>query len=218
MLCTHVEDCLVFVIAKFEVLFGAVEVLDEHINIVVLQCVIQRQVAVVIANIRPWSNFVHDWVLLHDADNVFNGLSFVVLLTTSSEKLIITTKPAKDLLISVTSTNKERILSQVVFLLQRFILEVCKYLQHLHVLLLHSNEQGVSAEVVWMQAPIRTHIKEVFGKLMLASTSSQVQWSVAVESISAVKDVNVRELVRIEQVVDNFCLFLLNSCEEASLT
>ncbi len=116
MFGTYVKDSFILVVAQLEVLLRAVEVLFEHWHIVLLQSVVQWQVAIVVNNVGPWSDFIYDWVLLVDADDVLNGLPFVVLGTTCLEEFIVTAEPVENILVTVPGTLKKRILSKVVTL------------------------------------------------------------------------------------------------------
>ena len=128
------EDCLVFVVAKFEVLFRAVEVFLEHWNIIVLESVVEGQIAVVVADVRSGADLVHNGVLLVHAHDVLDRLSLEVLLAACLKELIAAREPVKDVLVAVASALKQRVFAQVVLLHKCFILMLFKDLEHLHVL------------------------------------------------------------------------------------
>jgi len=184
-----VEDCLVFVVAQFEVLSGAVEVLLEHGNIVVRQSVVEGQIAIVIADVRSWADLVNNWMLLVNAYDVLDCLSLEVLLASRLEELIAARKPVKDVLVSVASALEQGVFTQVVLLHECFILISFIDLEHLHVLSLDRCRERVLSLKVWLQTLFRTHLVKFLGKVVLAGPACNVQWRVTLESISAVEDV-----------------------------
>lgn len=137
MLGTHVEHSLIFVVAQFEVSLGPVEVFLEHGHIIILQGVVQGQVTVVVFDIGARSNLINDWVLLVDANDVLYRLTFEVLLAASLEEFVATTEPVEDVLVAVSRTFKQRVLTEVVNLQEGLVLVLSEDLEHLHVLALN---------------------------------------------------------------------------------
>ena len=205
------ENCLVFVVAKFEVLLGAVEVLFEHWNIIVLQSVVEGQIAIVIADVRSWADLINNGMLLVHAYYVLNRLSLEVLLTSCLKELIAAREPVKDVLVSVASALKQGVFTKVVLLLKCFILMLFKDLEHLHVLSLNCSRERVLSLKVGLQTLLRTHFKNSFNKVVLTCPACNVKWCVSLESISAVEDVQIGEHVLCEQEVYNVGFLQLNS-------
>lgn len=110
------ENCLVLVVTEFEVVPGLVEIFFEHGYIIVLQCVIQGQVAVIVANVGSGADLIDDWVLFVDAHDMLNCLSFEVLLAASLEKLVATREPVEDVFVAVAGALKQGVLSKIVLL------------------------------------------------------------------------------------------------------
>ena len=92
------------------------EVFFKHRNIVLLQSVVQWQIAIVVNYVRPWTDLINDWMLLVDAHDVLDGLTLVVLGASRLEKLVVATEPIENVLISVTSTFEKWIFTKVVAL------------------------------------------------------------------------------------------------------
>jgi len=117
------ENCLKLVVAKLEIILGSVEVLFKHGHIIVLEGVVQRQIAIVVYDIRSWADLINDGELFLHADDVLNSLSLVVLHATGLKELIVPAEPVENVLVSISCTLKQRVLSKVIPFLERFILE-----------------------------------------------------------------------------------------------
>lgn len=154
MLRANVENCLILVVAQFEILLSAMEVLFEHGHVVVLKCVVKWQVPVVVDDIRSWSNFINDRQLLLNANYVLNRLSLVVLHATSLEELVITAEPVKYVLIAVPRAFKEWVLSQVVALFEGLKLVLSEKLKHLQILHLSGKENWIMTFEIRSQTSI----------------------------------------------------------------
>lgn len=137
MLCADMEHGLVLVVSQLEVFLRAVEILLEHGHIIVLQSVVEGQVAVVVGDIGSRSNFINNRVLHLDTDDVLDGLAFIVLLATSLKEFVAASKPVEDVFIAVASADEKRVLTQVVLLLKGLVLVLFEDLKHLHVLSLN---------------------------------------------------------------------------------
>ena len=170
------------------------EVLLKHGDIVVLQGVVQRQVPVVIKDVRPWSDLVHDWVLLIDADDVLNGLTLIVLLAPSLEEVVVSGEPVEDCLVAVPSAFKERVFTKVVLLRKRLVLVLTEYLEHLKVLHLSGEEDGGLSFEVCQQTLLRPQLEEFHRQLFVAHPHSQVQWDVSFKRVFT-EQVQVGELL-----------------------
>jgi len=130
VLGTHMEHRLVLVVSDLEEILrvAEVEVLFEHGNVIVLQSVKQRKVAVVVRDVRARPDLINNGVLHLDADNVLDGLTFIVLLAASLKELIATCEPVEDILVAVAGADEKRVLTKVILLLQGLILVVGKNL------------------------------------------------------------------------------------------
>ena len=193
VLSADVEDGLILVIPQLEVLFCAVEILFQHGNVIVLQCVVEGQVTVVVADVGARPDLIDNRVLLADADNMLNSLAFVVLLTTGLEELVATGEPVEDVLVAIAGTDEKRVLTKVVHLLECLVFVLLKDFKHLHVLGLHSNEKRALAFEIRLHALIRAHGKKLLSQLMLTRSGSHVKWCVTFESITAIEDVKIGE-------------------------
>lgn len=161
MFGADVENCLVLVVPQLEVLLRAVEVLDQHVHIIVLQCVVKWQVAIEVFDIGSGADFVDDGVLLVDADDVLHSLTFEVLHTARLKELIVACEPVEDILITILGTDEKHILSQVVRLLKRLVLVlVAEDFEHLHVLGLHCSKERELSLKVRLQALLWAHLKQ----------------------------------------------------------
>ena len=92
------------------------EVFFKHRNIVLLQSVVQWQIAIVVDYVRPWTDLINDGMLLVDAHDVLDGLTLVVLGASRLEKLIVATEPIENVLVAVTGTFEKWIFTKVVTL------------------------------------------------------------------------------------------------------
>jgi len=145
-----VEGTLVLIVAHAEVLTATFKLLLNHGKIILLQCIVEWQGAVIVGSVWSRVNLVNDRVLLMHADNVLNSASFKVLNTSSLIILISAHKPAEDGLITVPCTGKQDIFSLGVFHSQRlqFIVgeDLCYSLQ---ILLFDSQmERGFTVKVL----------------------------------------------------------------------
>lgn len=158
-------------------------------------------------------------MLFVDADDVLHSLTLEVLHTARLEELIVACEPVEDILIAVLGADEKHILSQIVRLLQRLeLVLVAEDFEHLHVLGLHcSKERELSLEVR-LQALLWAHLKQPAHEIVLTGPRGHVHGSIALKSISAREDVQVREHLRVEQVVYYRSLIFLHGCEEASLS
>ena len=62
---------------------------------------------------------------------MLNGLTLVILHATGLEELIVACEPVKDVLVSISRALKQRVLSQVVSLLESLILVFGEDFKHL---------------------------------------------------------------------------------------
>ena len=146
------------------------EVFFKHRNIVLLQSVVQWQIAIVVDYVRPWTDLIDDGMLLVDAHDVLDGLTLVVLGASRLEKLVVATEPIEDVLISVTSTFEKWILAKVVALRKGLVLVLRKDLEHFHILTLNRDiERRVSLEVR-LHALFRSHLKELLNQIDIADS------------------------------------------------
>ena len=180
MLRANVENCLILVIAQLEVFLGTVEVLFEHGHIVVLQSVIQRQITIVIDDIRPRANLINDRQLFLHADDVLNSLTPVVLHATGLEKLIVSTEPVEDVLITISRTFKQRVFSKVVTFLQCLILILsvvilAEKFKHLQILHLSCKEDRIVSFEVWSQTLVFIQFEKFSCKCMILLSYSHMK-------------------------------------------
>lgn len=105
------EHGLVLVVTILKVLLRAVELLLKHGHVIVLQAVVKRKVAIVVQDIRSWSDLINYGQLLVNADDMFNSLSLVVLHATRFKELIVASEPVKDVLVAIPCALKQRVFS-----------------------------------------------------------------------------------------------------------
>ena len=193
-----VEDCLPFVVSKIEEVVGAVEVIHkvrlEHSHIVVLKSVVKREVAVIVNDVGPWSDLVDNGVLHVDAYNMLNSLSFKVLVTSRSKEFVVTYEPTENLLMSISCTLKQRILTKIVLALKSFKLIVSKDLEHLKVFALSSDEDGSLALEIGCQAAFRLQVVKSLDKLVITSPDGSMKRDITFDRILA-EDIEVGEVL-----------------------
>ena len=158
-----------------------------------MQRVVEGQVTVVVADVRAWPDLIDNRVLLADADDMLNSLAFVVLLTAGLEELVATSEPVEDVLVAIASTDKKRVLTKIVHLLECLVFVLLENFKHLHVLGLHSDEKRALAFEIRLHALIRAHGKKLLSQLMLTRSGSHVKWCVTLKSITAIEDVKIGE-------------------------
>ncbi len=215
MLGTDVENCLILVVTELEVVSGLVEVFFKHGYIIVLQGVIQRQVAIIVANVGSGADLINDWVLLVDAHDMLNCLSFEVLLATSLEKLVATREPVEDIFVAVAGALKQGVLSKIVFFAQCFVFIGRKDLEHLHILGLNGACQRIMTLKVRLEAFLGAHCKKFLSKTVHSLSACKMERSVSIEGISTGKDVEIWEGLSIHQIVNDFSFLKLYSQKEA---
>ena len=219
MFGTDVEDCLPLVVAEVEEVIAAVEVLDEvfldHRHIVVLQGVVEGQVAVVVDYVGPWPDFINDGVLHVNAHDMLNSLSFEILVASGSEEFVVAHEPAEDLLVAIPGTLKQRVLAEVVLQFESLKLFLFKDLEHLKVLTLSGDEDRSLSLEVGIQTAFRLHVVKSLDKLVVSGSDGDVQRNIAFNRILTV-DVEVGEVTRHHQVVDYLVLVVLDGHEERS--
>lgn len=211
------ENGLILVVAQFEILCRAVEVLFQHWHIVVLQSVVDRQVAIEVTDVGPGSDLVHDGVLLVDADDVLDRLSFEVLLTPSFEEFVRPREPVEDVFVAVAGTLEQRILSKIILLGKCLILVLSEDLEHLHVLGLDGSEEGAVSLEVGLHALFWSHLEELLREVELPGPGCHMQGRVSSDTISAIEDVQVGEQLLIKKISHDFGLLVFDGREEASL-
>ena len=217
MLGTDMEHSLILVVSQLKVLFRRMEVFFKHRNIVLLQSVVQWQIAIVVDYVRPWADLIDDGMLLVDAHDVLDGLALVVLGATCLKELIVAAEPIENVLVAVTSTFEKWIFTKVVALRKGLVLVLCKDLEHFHILTLNGNiERRVSLEVR-LHALFRSHLKQLLDQVDITDSHGHMQWCVTFHRVPTPKQVQVRELFSVHQVVDNLSPVLLHSSEEARL-
>ena len=140
MLRANVEDGFVLVISQLEVLLRAMEVFFQHGYVVVLECVVERKVAVVVDDVGSRADLVNDRQLLLHANDVLDRLSLVVLHAAGLEELVVAAEPVENVLVAVPRALKQWVLSQVVTLLESLILVLGEQFKHLQIL--HLSRQG----------------------------------------------------------------------------
>ena len=188
----------------------------EHSHVVVLQSVIEREVAVIVNDVGPRSDLVNDRVLHVDAYDMLNSLSFEILVASSPEEFVVAYEPAENFLMSVPCALKQRVLSKIILSFKSLKLVVVEYLEHLKVLALSSNEDGRLAFEIRCQAAFRLEIVKSLDKLVIASPDRSMKRDIAFDRILAV-DVEVGEVFWLHQVVDYLLLIELDSQEERCL-
>jgi len=201
VLGADVEDRLVLVVAQLEVFFRAVEVLDEHVDVVVLKGVVERQVSVEVLDVGAGADLVNDWVLLVDTHDMFDSLSLEVLLSTRLEELIIAGEPVENVFISVPGADKEHILTQVVRFLQRLVLVFLEDFEHFDILGLDGDKEWELALEIRLHALFGAHLEQFSSEVMLARPRSDVERRVSLECVAAGEDVQIGEHFRVEQVI-----------------
>ena len=130
----------------------------QHSHIVVLQSVIEREIAVVVNDVGPRSDLVDNGVLLVNAYDMLNSLSFEILVASSPKELIVANKPAENFFMSVPRTLKERILTKIVLSFKSLKLVIGEDLEHLKVFALSSNEDWRLAFEIRCQAAVRLQV------------------------------------------------------------
>ena len=132
-----------------------------------MQGVVERQVAIVVANVGPGTDLIYDGVLLVDADYMLNRLSLEVLLASSLKEFIAAGKPIEYVFVAITGALEKRILPKVIFFAKRLILIRLKYLEHLHILGLNGNRNGIVSLEVRLHTFLRSHIEQFLYQAML---------------------------------------------------
>ena len=188
----------------------------EHSHVVVLQSVVEREIAVVVNDVGPRSDLVNDRVLHVDAHDMLNSLSFEILVASSPEEFVVAYEPAENFLVSVPCALEQRVLSKIILSFKSLKLVVVEYLEHLKVLALSSNEDGRLAFEIRCQAALRLEIVKSLDKLVIASPDRSMKWDIAFDCILAV-DVEVGEVFWLHQVIDYLLLIELDSQEERCL-
>ena len=111
----NVENGLVLVVPQLETSLGHVaEVFLYHWLIILLQAIVQRKRAIVVDRVKPGSDFVDQFMLLVQTDDMLDSLACVVLLASCLEELIVTTEPVEHLLVAVPRAFKQWVLTEVV--------------------------------------------------------------------------------------------------------
>ena len=161
------EHCLILVVTVFKVCFPLVEILLQHRNIILLKCVEERQVTIVINYIWSWLDLIDNLVLLVQTHDVLYGLPLIVLSSTSEEERVIPTEPIEYLLIAISCTLKERILTKSISHLKTLELEILEYLQHLQILVTSCQENRSLSIEISLQTFLWFHLKEFLDQLIV---------------------------------------------------
>lgn len=109
MLACNMENSFVFVVAKLEVRITILELLFNHLNVIICDRIVQRQGSVVVRSVRPRVDLIYNRVLLMHAYHMFNGAALIVLCAASFEEIVAAHKPSKDFLITVASALEQAI-------------------------------------------------------------------------------------------------------------
>lgn len=141
MFRSHVENCLVFKVSEREVGLFLDEVLHDHLVIINGDGVVNGHITVVVFSIKLWPYIVHDTRFSGDANNMFDGLTLVVLLPSCLEKLIGSSKPVEQLHVAFSGANKKHILSEIVLDNDGPIFELFKNLKNWDAFPLTGNEE-----------------------------------------------------------------------------
>ena len=136
----------------------------EHSHIVVLKSVVKREVAVIVNDVRPWSDLVDNGMLHVDAYDVLNSLSFEVLVTSRSKEFVVTYEPTENFLMSISCALKQRVLTKIVLALKSFKLVIGKDLEHLKVFALCSDKDRSLALEIGCQAAFRLQVVKSLDK------------------------------------------------------
>ena len=217
MLGANMEHSLILVVSKLKVLFRTVKVFFKHRNIVLLQSVVQWQIAIVVNYVRPWTDLIDDGMLLVDAHDMLDGLALVVLGASRLEKLVVATEPIENVLVAVTGTFEKWIFTKVIALRKGLVLVLRKDLEHFHILTLNRDiERRVSLEVR-LHALFRSHLKELLDQIDITDPHGHMQWCITFHRVPTPKQVQVWELFSVHQVVHNLSPVLFDCRKEASL-
>ena len=210
------EDGLILVVTKAEVIsWVLVEVFLKHRDIVPLECVEEWKVTIVVHSIRPWLDFINDWKLFVDADDMLDGLSLVVLSASCHEKFIVTAEPVEDVLVSVSGTLKEWVLTKSISHLQTLELEILKDFEHLQVLVACGKENWRLTLKVLVEARLWLDLVELSDKFIIFQINGNMHWSVTMQGILG-KEIETLKVV--QHVLVDLTMVVLNSQEERCLS
>jgi len=108
------EDSLILEVSNIKISLAVRKVLPDHLLIITCDSIVERQVAVVIFCVKFWSYFFHDTSLTSNAHDMFDRMAFVVLLASSSVKVVGASEPIEYLDITFSSADEEHILTKIV--------------------------------------------------------------------------------------------------------
>lgn len=101
------KDRLPLVVAELKTLLGSPgkEFLD-HLDVILLQTIIQRQASVIVSSVQSRPNFINQLELLVKTHDVFDRLPLVVLLATSFVEFVVPDEPIINSLVTISGAFK----------------------------------------------------------------------------------------------------------------
>ena len=203
-------------VSQLEVLFALCEILHDHQVVVSSDGVVDGQVAVVVFGVELWPDVLHDACLSFHADDVLDGLTLVILLTSRPEEVVGACEPVEHLDIALSSADEEHVLAKIVLNHNGSRFPDFKNSQELEISSLACHKEWRSSQKVGYHAEFWIVSKYLFGDLNVLLHACHVEGSVAMDCVFGTK-VHMRE-ESCEELLEHALPAMLNREEQRRLS
>ena len=108
------ENGFVLEVSELKIGFTLGKVIQNHLVVVVCNCVMDREVTIVVLRIQFGFDVLNDIGFAFHADNVLYRLTLVVLLASGSEEVVRSLEPVENGDLALSGAHEQHVLTQAV--------------------------------------------------------------------------------------------------------